>query len=108
MRKLSKKESEEVVTKVFLSEYLSEQKYVTEDRLEEILDSKNYVTKEWAFNMFERMNLNIEAYSKENRQHLDTVLEEHQRCLETLFERFDSQYVTRTEWNESKDKKYSV
>ncbi len=69
IKKLSKKERGEIVTKGFLEDYF-------EDRL----------------------NIALEKQSKEFRQYIDTMIEYQLNSIQTFMENMDERYVLRKEW----------
>ena len=73
IKKLSKKEREEIVTKGFLEDYF-------EDRL----------------------NIALEKQSKEFRQYIDTMIEYQLNSIQTFMENMDERYVLRREWMDQK------
>lgn len=93
-RKLSQKERNEPVTKGFLVD----NEYVTRSSLEEILDSKNYATKDYIYEMLESFEKKIQIsfdqkineIQRDNRQHLETILEYMDQKLDIFLEKVDA------------------
>ena len=77
MKKLSKKEREEVVTKGYFH-----------DTLEEVLDER--------FGKF-RKEFRREI-NEDFKKHIDVLMEHHRSQLEVILEGLDNRYVLRSEW----------
>lgn len=90
MKKLSKKERGEVVTKGYLEDqeyvtnsYLKAQDYVTKSYLNEVLDKR-----------FEEFRKEI---NKDFKYHIDVLIEHQKDQLQVLLEGLDNRYVLRSE-----------
>ncbi len=77
IKKLSKKERGEIVTKGFLEDYLN-------DVLEFTINNA------------------LEKQSKEFRQYIDTMIEYQLNSIQTFMENMDERYVLRREWLDQK------
>ncbi|MCB9806110.1 hypothetical protein H6775_03045 [Candidatus Nomurabacteria bacterium] len=85
MKKLSKKEREEVVTKGYLVDYLESQNYITK----EYLESKNYVTKDYLEDKFAHY---FGLISEDFTQKITVAIEGLEIRLDAKFARIDERF----------------
>lgn len=104
MKKIHKKEADEIITKECLhnilkekdyvnKEYMESKNYVTKEYMEsknyvtkKYMESKNYVTKDWAFEMFERVDKRFDEAEKQNYQNIQALMEDNRAQTNIIIE----------------------
>lgn len=106
MKKLSKKEREELVTKGYLNDLIEKKEFLIYKYLKKKgfatkkeLNLDKYVTKEYYNDTLEEIvSKRFKKQDTKNRGDIEALMEHHIHQLQVLLEGLDHRYVLRSEW----------
>lgn len=98
-RKLSSKESKELVTKGYLEEVLESKNYVTKgyfyDTLEKVLESKDYATNDRLDMVIEEvasLKVQVTEFREESFRHMSALMEDNRHQFRLFMEAFEARF----------------